>query len=217
MYGRGVDPLLGPTGVNRATEAFGAPLERDMAQSVGEDTYRYWETMRRRRVAEVVLALKRSSGRYLVHTKEFYPPGIFRLPTGGVKPGEDLVTAVRRETLEETNLRVSIDRFLGILDYRFVWQGKSLPFTSYVFALSERADGPETGDSSQPLNVSLLAQRKERISGFREVILADLVILSRELEALPADWADWGRFRAPAHRFVAEVLGAGDTLDASPR
>ena len=49
----------------------------------------------------------------------------------------------------------------------------------------------------------------EAISGFRELTLAQVAALAEGLEALPADWIDWGRFRAIAHRFTAESLGVG--------
>ena len=76
---------------------YGRPVERVCAYQVSQDTFLYWELARRKRVAEVVLLLRRPNGRYLVHSKTFYPQGTFRLLSGGIKPGEDLLTAVKRE------------------------------------------------------------------------------------------------------------------------
>ena len=195
----------GAKGVARAIELYGRPLERSLTYQVSEETFQYWEEVRRKRVAEVVILLRRPNGRYLAHTKAFYPKGVYRLLSGGIKMDEDLLAAVRREAYEETGLDVHIQRFLGILRYQFVWQqdgspeSHSLPFTSYLFALAEEGGTLETKDP------------KEAISDYREVTLSGISALVEQLESLPADWADWGRFRAAAHRLVVEVLAQQET------
>ncbi len=181
-------------GLQEARERYGVPVERAYTFAVSQDTFHYWEVERRKRVAEVVLALRRRNGNYLVHTKSFYPLGIYRLLSGGVKPDEDLLLAVQREVMEETNLEVRIERFLGIQYHRFEWQGAIRFFTSYLFGLAE------TGGALQVNDVG------EKITGYREVDLNGLLVLAQQLEALPPDWIDWGRFRATAHRLVVEVM-----------
>ncbi len=61
------------------------------------------------RRAEVCYVLYRAEPRngLLLHTKADYPAGCFRLPTGGVKPGEDVVGSLEREVFEETSLDLS--------------------------------------------------------------------------------------------------------------
>lgn len=181
-------------GIQHAVEAFGQPARRSYDLLVQEETLAYWQGVSRKRKAEVVLVLRRRNGRYLVHTKEFYPSGVYRLLSGGVKLGEDLTVAVYREVEEETGLEIQIERFLGILIHRFIWQGQSVTLTSYVFLVAE------VGGELAPQDLD------EAISGFREVDLPDLLALAEELEALSGRWEDWGRFRAIAHRFTVEVL-----------
>ena len=55
--------------------------------------------------------IRRRNGLYLVHTKAFYPQGVYRLLTGGIKPGEPLLEALAREAQEETSLTLRIERF----------------------------------------------------------------------------------------------------------
>ena len=182
-------------GIEEAAARFGRPVERSYRLDVGPEDFQHRKRIRAKRCGEVILAVRRKNGKFLLHTKTFYPPGAYRLPSGGVEPGEDLATAVVREAHEETGLDLCIERFLGILRYRFCWQGLESEFTSYVFLLSE-------------IGGSLAAQDVgERISGYREVPLGELPEVARALEHL-ADpgWEAWGRFRAPAHRFLAEVL-----------
>ena len=47
----------------------------------------------------------------------------------------------------------------------------------------------------------------EAITGYREVSLDEFEPLAEQLEALQGDdWADWGRFRAAAHRIAHQLL-----------
>ena len=195
-------------GIEQAIARYGQPLERSYTYDVTPGTLAYWDRVLQKRDAEVVLVLRRASGHYLVHTKPFYPTTrdgqpTYRLLSGGIEPGEELVSAVLRETREETNLEVRIVRFLGILRHCFQLaphscsgQGlcKPLRFTSYVFALRQVGGGLRCNDPG------------ESITGFCEVSPQELGDLAEQLEGLPAGWEDWGRFRASAHRFVAQHL-----------
>lgn len=147
--------------------------------------------------SEVVMVIPRTDGRVLLMIKRFYPQGLFRLPTGGMARGETPEAAFLREAREETGLPVEIDKYLGKIDYLFVYNGDRQSFTSYVF-LAKPKDGnlaPEDED--------------EEITEFREVFPEELERVAEELEGLEQiapEWAGWGRFRAVAHRFVAEKL-----------
>ncbi len=147
------------------------------------------------RTGEVILALRRPGDRVLLHTKPFYPAGVYRLPSGGIKPGEKIEKAVRREGYEEVGLDVRIERFLGVITYTFRHGDEVIPFTSYVFLVaSDDAGEPHVTDTD------------ERISGYRDVPWSDLPSVADELEALEPDWSDWGRFRAIGHRFVGRLV-----------
>jgi 8-oxo-dGTP pyrophosphatase MutT (NUDIX family) len=185
-------------GVEQAAERYGRPERRCCTLPVSEDALAYWQRVRTTRSAEVVLALRRPGGRYLLHTKAFYPAGSYRLLTGGIHPGEDLLEATLREAREETGREARIERFAGILRYRFVHEGQEVSFTSFVFILTL-----EDGD--------LHAQDEgENITGYREVPLEELGAIADELEALEPDWIEWGRFRAVAHRFLLEAMTRDD-------
>jgi 8-oxo-dGTP pyrophosphatase MutT (NUDIX family) len=148
------------------------------------------------RRGEVVLAIQRPDGKTLLHTKRFYPKGIFRLPSGGVHPDEPVLSGVIRETKEETGLDVSIDRFLGTIEYEFCHGGRRLPFVSYVFLVQAGNGLPMVQDPG------------EEITGFRYVTPSEIRTVAAQLRSLPAEWADWGRFRAPPHDLVVDALRA---------
>jgi len=195
---------LGPTevpGLAAAIDAYGCPAERLVEYEVSKESLLYWQRVAQSRPGEVVLVLRRRNGRYLVHTKEFYPQGTYRLMTGGIEPGEDLLQALEREVREETGLQVSVERFLAIIHHRFRHVEQTVRFVSHIFLIREHMT---PGSDPSPCD------GEEQISGFRETDLDGLLKLARQLEALPDQWRDWGRFRASVHRVAWETIREGD-------
>jgi ADP-ribose pyrophosphatase YjhB (NUDIX family) len=163
------------------------------------------------RVAEVVFAIQRPNGRLLTMTKEFYPAGAYRLPSGSIREGEGIEAALRREIYEETGLSVAIARFLAIVRYNIeVDGGAAERFVSYAFLVREVAGELLPQDAA------------ERVSGFREILPAELAALADSLAQVPdipddprGYWNDWGRFRAIVHRVLAELLNLTGLEDLS--
>jgi ADP-ribose pyrophosphatase YjhB (NUDIX family) len=174
------------------------PLERrHYVLEMGERAFAHRQEACNDRRGEVALFILRPSGNMILHAKEFYPEGIYRVPTGGIERGEDVVTAVHREAREETGLTVTIERCLGVLEYEFRYRGETLPFVSYVFLLREN------GGQLRPQD------KGERITSLREAPLTELEAVAQNLRAIEADWRDWGHYRAIAHSFTADCLSGG--------
>jgi NAD+ diphosphatase len=167
------------------------------------------------RVAEVVFAIRRPNGRLLLQTKAFYPPGVYRLPSGSITAGEAVLAALWREVTEETSLKATLLRFLAVISYAIVSDAivaaddpvgpSPHTFTSYLFLLQETG-----GDLC-------VADERERVTGFREIEPDELPGVVARLEALAdssdpglRSWGDWGRFRAVAHRVAWETLREGE-------
>lgn len=163
--------------------------------NISRDTRNYWFMVRRGRAAEAVMILRRLNGRYLVHTKGFYPPGSWRIMTGGIHPGEEPAVAALRETHEETGLSVHLVQALARINYAFVYDDETVAFSSFLYLLQE--EGGELGAQDED----------EDISGFREASLDEFEDLALQLESLQGDdWGDWGAFRAVAHRIARNLL-----------
>lgn len=164
--------------------------------SVGPDFYRLMAENGRKRDGEVVLAIRRPDGLLLLHTKPFYPPDTWRMPTGGVEWGETPAEAARREIAEETGLPARPDRLLGVLTYEVLAEGETalVHFASAVFLALAPDETPVRHDP------------QEQISGYRWVAPAALREIAERLCRLPPDWEDWGRYRALAHLFTAAAL-----------
>ena len=107
------------------------------------------------RAAEVCYLLYRGQPQtgILLHTKSYYPEQAYRLPTGGLAPGEDPVAGVVREVAEETGLEVReepaglstgcIADFAELLTYGFRHRRleREFTFASFMFAMGLIYDG----------------------------------------------------------------------------
>jgi ADP-ribose pyrophosphatase YjhB (NUDIX family) len=144
------------------------------------------------RRSEVAMAIRRPSGGILLQTKAFYPPGTFRLPTGGIKDGEDVEHALLREVHEESNLDIEIERLVAVIDHSAI-EGKT-SFRSYMFLLRETGGTLKVNDPD------------EQISGWDERDVAGLESAARDLRGLEGTWRRWGQFRAVALEVLAGAV-----------
>jgi len=143
---------------------------------------------------EVVLVLPRPAGRVLVITKPFYPPGTFRMPTGGVKPGETPEDAFRREVREETGLQSEPLLTIETMVLRCRSGDQTLDIASHLILGSPTSGCPRSNDPD------------EDISGYDEFDAAALRDAAERLRNLEGRWGGWGLFRAPAHLAAADFL-----------
>lgn len=165
------------------------------------------------RRAEICYVMHRgeAGGGVLLHHKIFYPGPAFRLPTGGVDPGEAVWDTLVREIYEETGLTVdtgdgsggavTVQNFLGVVSYDFhhAQLDRHFSFATYHFLVQA-----PVGAEPQPVDVT------EQVDGWRWATPTDLrtqAIILDGLNVTAPEWADWGRFRALSHHFVADRLG----------
>lgn len=172
---------------------YGAP--RRVSADVASETFEPLSLSDR--FGEVCMVVRRPSGCIITAIKTFYPPGAFRLMTGGIHHGESIEAALLREVREETGLDVEVRRFLAVVEYN-----GSHPFATFAFLLDE------VGGSLGPIDSA------EQIGTYREIELGELPALAETLEQCHTmgtperigSWRDWGAFRAIIHRVVYEVL-----------
>ncbi len=72
-------------------------------------------------------------GQVAVIAKPFYPPGLYRAPSGGLQPGEDFRAGVRREILEEVGCEIRLTRFLLKTAVSFTFGNEIIHWRSFVF------------------------------------------------------------------------------------
>lgn len=176
-------------GVESLIERYGAPLSERIEfplvpTSIGPAGF----PLSSPRTAEVVLVIPRRGNKVLVHTKHFYPSGVWRLPTGGLRRGEGIEHAILRESIEETGNNLRPASFLFRVSY--AWEGSEKVFDSYGFLMTEAGGLIESRDP------------KEQITAFRDVDREGIRRIAERLETLGGSWRQWGLFRAVAHRLL---------------
>jgi 8-oxo-dGTP diphosphatase len=85
------------------------------------------------RTHDVTLFILDPSQRLALIRKPHFTEGVWRPPGGGIKAGEDFVAGAVREALEETGLRVELQRYLVASDAVFRNAGRELTWRTHVF------------------------------------------------------------------------------------
>ena len=144
------------------------------------------------------MAIMRRNGCFLLQTKRSYPDSVMRLPSGGIKASEDIEHALLREIWEETNLNVSVDRYIARLAYED--GNKRSRFRTHLFLVREIDGEFRTNDPS------------ERITDWCEAPPVKLLDHAAKLASMNADWSNWGLFRAGALEILADYCAKADLL-----
>src|SRR3954468_22658421 len=123
--------------------------------------------------------------------KPMFAEGIWRPPGGGIKLDEDVGAGAEREALEETGLRVTLQRYLVDADALFVHPPHELRWRTHVFLAT--TDDEEI----EPLDA-------QEIAGARWGTLEELAGPLRE-RLLATSRAFW-RYRVALHDRALEAL-----------
>jgi len=123
--------------------------------------------------------------------KHGFEPGIWRPPGGGIKPREDFVAGVQREALEETGLRVELQRYLVDATAHFVYEPYDVPWRTHVFSATTE-DGELGPQDTEEIEAARWGTLPELSGPLRERLLA-------------TGRAFW-RYRVALHDAAAEAL-----------
>lgn len=144
-----------------------------------------------RRTHDVTLFILDPDDRIALIRKPHFAEGVWRPPGGGVKPGEEFVAGAEREALEETGLRVRLERYLVASRATFVHDGRALLWRTHVFlARTEDAE--------------LEPRDPEEIAGARWGTVPELAGPLRE-RLLATGHAFW-RYRVALHDAALDAL-----------
>ncbi len=149
-----------------------------------------WQLQDNRR-AEVVFIFPRPNHEIILHIKQFYPRGCYRLPSGGVDIDEPLLDAIHREAEEETGQKIKPIQMLAVAEYftEIDWH-----FASYLILFEQT-------------NIPLFPiDTKERIEDFKPFPVSDLQTAAERLNSLSGEWSTWGTFRAIIHRIAYQEI-----------
>jgi 8-oxo-dGTP pyrophosphatase MutT (NUDIX family) len=102
-----------------------------------------------RRMHDVTLFILGAGGRLALIRKPSYPPGVWRPPGGGIHDGEELEEGAEREALEETGLRIRLERYLVATTARFLYEPRDVPWRTHVFLASTDDDEVAPRDAKE--------------------------------------------------------------------
>ncbi|RPI00218.1 MAG: NUDIX hydrolase [Calditrichaeota bacterium] len=166
--------------------------------TIGDDYFRTWRhshVYHRNRRGEIVLVIRNRQDRILLHTKPFYPADVYRLPTGGIRERETVISSLYREIYEETSFKPLSIQLCSVVLYHLQNKEDIFPFNSYIFKIEPDGEHPKPVDLA------------EEISGFEWIPESYLTHVVAKLEGLyPQRWRDWGKIRAVAHRIVGGMM-----------
>ncbi len=127
---------------------FGTPAELAWRGEITDREYRL-ATYNPSRRHDVTLFILDAADRVALIRKPQFAEGIWRPPGGGIKPGEDFVAGAVREALEETGLRVTLERYLVASSATFEHEPDTLAWRTHVFSARTADDDPAPTDAAE--------------------------------------------------------------------
>ena len=171
---------------------YGEPARLDWSGEISEREYRL-ATYNPARTHDVTLFILDPEDRLALIRKPQFAEGVWRTPGGGIKPGEDFATGAVREALEETGLRITLDRYLVDAHASFRFGSEMLAWRTHVL-------------SARTTDAELAPQDSDEIAGARWGTLEELggPLARRLLETGHALW----RYRVALHEAALAELDA---------
>lgn len=157
--------------LEEAARRWGTPRRLALAYEISAPERALIRSTRRDdRSHDITLFIERD-GKIAVIAKPLYPPGAWRAPGGGLRPGEDLEAGARREALEETGLEIDLERYLLRVDARFTHRGALEPWQTHVF-LARAIAGELAPRDSHEIEAARWVSREELQGPVRDALLA---------------------------------------------
>jgi len=119
--------------IEQMEELYGVPVKASFTFDVTEREFKRIRSSQKHGRNHDVTMYIRKDDRLVVIAKHAYPPGLYRAPSGGLKPGEDFHDGIYRETAEETGCEIGLDRFLLRTSASFAYNNDSIDWRSFVF------------------------------------------------------------------------------------
>jgi 8-oxo-dGTP pyrophosphatase MutT (NUDIX family) len=114
-------------------QKYGTPRELTMSFAMNPAEFDMLkESMRDGRNSDVTLFVFKDH-RVIVIAKPWYPARMYRAPSGGIKPGEDMELCAKREAYEETGVQIRLVCYVLRIQVTFTCGQASQEWTSHVF------------------------------------------------------------------------------------
>lgn len=177
--------------IQEAADHYGYPPIVQMIAPVDREEFDFIRSTQHYGRAHDVTMFIFKGQQLLVIAKHNYPEGLFRPPSGAIKPGETLVEGALREAYEETGCRIELTRYILQVNVCFVFGQGRIPWRSHVFTARYISGEPK------PIDVREI----------REVQLASLDDFDKYKKIIKTKTASGGlNYRARLHDEVLRLL-----------
>jgi 8-oxo-dGTP pyrophosphatase MutT (NUDIX family) len=120
--------------IQEVADRYGYPPLLAMAAPVNSEEYQFIRsTQSYGRCHDVTLYIFKGN-KVIVNSKHHYPRGLYRAPSGGLKPGESFEEGVAREAYEETGAKIEICKYILQINVNFICGTHYIPWRTHVFS-----------------------------------------------------------------------------------
>jgi len=119
--------------IQEAADIYGYPPVVHMHAPVDHQEFEFIRsTQHYGRCHDITMFIFKGS-KLIVIAKHHYPPGLYRPPSGAIKPGETLEQGALREAYEETGTKIELTRYILQVSANFTDGRGHIPWRSHVF------------------------------------------------------------------------------------
>jgi ADP-ribose pyrophosphatase YjhB (NUDIX family) len=135
---------------------FGIPRELSMSYPMSPTEFQgLKDSMKDGRNSDVTLFIFKDE-KVVVIAKPWYPRGLYRAPSGGLKPGEDLERCAKREAYEETGARIKLEKYILRIYVTFTCNEEEVNWASHIFTAKYLTGDLKPIDTREIREVNLL-------------------------------------------------------------
>ena len=149
---------------------YGTPRELTMSFPMNRSEFKMLkDSMRDGRNSDATLFIFKED-KVIVIAKPWYPEGLYRAPSGGIKPGEDMELSAKREAYEETGAEIELEKYILRIRVTFTRGSEKEKWTSHVFTARYVSGDLKPIDTREIKKVALLSLGE--LSALKEKLLA---------------------------------------------
>ena len=126
------------------------------------------DSMKDGRDSDITLVIFKDN-KVVVIAKPWYPKGLYRLPSGGWKPGESFEQCAKREGYEETGTKFELQKYVLRSKVTFTNEEKKVLWTSHVFTAKYLSGELKPIDTREIREVNLLTL--DELSSLKQKLL----------------------------------------------
>ncbi len=150
-------------------QRYGTPRELSMSFAMNSSEFQNLkDSMKDGRDSDVTLFILKGS-KIIVIAKPWYPKGLYRAPSGGLKPDEDPRLCAKREAYEETGTKIKLDRYILRIKVTFTCDQRRVDWTSHVFTAKYLSGDLKPVDTREIREVNLLSL--DELAALKEELL----------------------------------------------